>query len=90
MAPAAVTQPAPVVQSAVTQPDPPVQDRFLGRCVWWKPKPDSVWYKGNIKSKDLGHDGEVLYHVCYEDGDEADLETCELDDINEYTFTSPY
>ena len=66
---------AEYVKRDVVSFDPPVQDRFLGRCIWWKPEPDSVWYKGTITSKDLGHGGEILYHVCYEDGDEADLET---------------
>ena len=81
---------AEYVKRDVVSFDPPVHDKFLGRCIWWKPKHDSAWYKGTITSKDLGHSGEVLYHICYEDGDEADLETYELDDTDEYTFTSPY
>ena len=44
---------AEYVKRDVVSFDPPVQDRFLGRCIWWKPEPDSVWYKGTITSKDL-------------------------------------
>ena len=62
-------------------------DNFLGRCIWWRPKQDREWYRGIIVSKDLG--GEILYHVEYDDGDEADLEPCELEDTREYRFTNP-
>ena len=68
---------------------PPAEDGLLGQCVWWKPTLDSHWFKGVITSKDLEHAGEILYHVRYDDGDEADLELYELEDTEEYTFTSP-
>ena len=30
-----------------------------------------------------------MYHVEYDDGDEADLEPCDLEDSSEYRFTNP-
>ena len=64
-------------------------DRFLHQCIWWKPEETGSWYRGVIVSKDFGHGGEILYHVEYDDGDEADLEPCDMEDSNEYTFTCP-
>lgn len=40
-------------------------------------------------SKDFGFGGEILYHILYEDGDEADLELHELHDDSQYTFEQP-
>ena len=39
-------------------------------------------------SKDLDEGGNVLYHVKYSDGDEADLDMNDIDS-NEYSFTLP-
>ena len=64
-------------------------DNLLGRRIWWKPKHECQWYRGVIVSKDLGHGGEILYHVQYDDGDEADLELCDLEDTREYRFRNP-
>ena len=68
---------------------PDGSDSFLDRCIWWRPKQEGEWYRGVIVSKDLGHGGEILYHVEYDDGDEADLEPCDLEDTREYRFTNP-
>ena len=40
-------------------------------------------------SKDFGFGGEILYHILYEDGDEADLESHELHDDSQYIFEQP-
>ena len=64
----------------------PESDPYINRTIWWRFQGE--YYRGVISSKDLDGSGNVLYHVKYADGDEADLE---MDDIesDEYYFTLP-
>lgn len=73
------------VQSQDTSSDSEA-DPYLKRTIWWCLNGD--YYRGVIVSKNLDEGGNVLYHVKYSDGDEADLDMDDIDS-DEYTFTLP-
>ena len=63
-----------------------IADPYLNRTIWWCL--EGQYYRGVIVSKALDEGGNVLYHVKYADGDEADLDMNDIDS-DDYSFTLP-